>query len=73
MALKAKNKIYKGAFAGRSSLNGKCGKGISFLKKKKMNKQFFEIWLIYPSNQGKVNPETKFSNISVTEKSKLVV
>ena len=42
MALQAKNKIYKGAFAGRSSLNGKCGKGISFLKKK-MNKQFFEI------------------------------
>ena len=43
MALQAKNKIYKGAFAGRSSLNGKCGKGINFLKKKKMNKQLLEI------------------------------
>ena len=57
---------------GSSALKDKCGKSssICFLKQRK---QLFQVYLIYQSNQCKMNTSTKFYNISIGEKAKIVV
>ena len=48
-------------------------KVVVFVSWNEENKQLLQVYLIYQSDQCKMNTSAKFSNVSISEKAKIVV